>query len=50
MIEHAQNHPELAILFWRQQAEIDATPILRGIRLIINSQMEDGDFPQQVMQ
>ncbi|PWA84797.1 lupeol synthase [Artemisia annua] len=29
------------------QAEIDLTPIDRGIRHLINSQMEEGDFPQQ---
>ncbi|PON81360.1 Squalene cyclase [Trema orientale] len=29
------------------QAAIDATPIHRGIRILINMQMENGDFPQQ---
>ncbi|PWA38718.1 lupeol synthase [Artemisia annua] len=29
------------------QAEIDLTPISNGIRLLINSQMKEGDFPQQ---
>ncbi|KAJ8448506.1 hypothetical protein Cgig2_012150 [Carnegiea gigantea] len=29
------------------KANIDPIPIKRGVRLLINSQMEDGEFPQQ---
>lgn len=37
----------LLALIGAGQAEIDAKPIHRGVRLLINMQMEDGDFPQQ---
>lgn len=35
-------------LNWKQ-ATVDPTPIHRGIRVLINTQMEDGDFPQEVV-
>ncbi|KAL9227139.1 hypothetical protein vseg_002871 [Gypsophila vaccaria] len=30
-----------------RQVDVDVSPVEQGVRLLINSQLEDGDFPQQ---
>ncbi|KAG8376324.1 hypothetical protein BUALT_Bualt09G0051400 [Buddleja alternifolia] len=47
LVTYVQTSWALISLIVAGQVEIDPEPINRGIKLLINSQIEDGDFPQQ---